>query len=306
MDTVMASATPRGRTIRNVTMIAAVAIVSIVAAMAFIERDSSGGAASGSAPRSWVWAALGDSFASGEGSTQSGGWSDACHRSSTAYADQAADQLRRDGDQVRLTMAACTGATTAALTSSFKGQPPQIDAVGPGTNLVTVTMGGNDAGFVELVAGCILSTRNCPPGDWSQRLTALDASLASMVEAILDDGDLVAGARIVLVGYPQLLPEDRPCPPFSDASRTAGRRIIADIDATIAAVAARFGNRGVEMLDPTTSKRWVGHEACPAAGKAAFVNPLSFSLASGTPLHPNEAGHGAYAADLVALLRSGS
>ncbi|MGD9792395.1 MAG: SGNH/GDSL hydrolase family protein [Acidimicrobiia bacterium] len=271
----------------------------IVAGVVFVGRGSSEGTSSG--PRTLVWAALGDSFASGEGAEPAEGWTDSCHRTSTAYPDQATELLRKRGVEVQLTTVACSGATTTALTSSFKGQPPQLDAIVEGTNLVTVTMGGNDAGFVELVAGCILSPRSCPPPDWAQRLSALDVALSALVDAITDNSRLAPGARVMLIGYPQILPGERTCAPFSDVGRAGGRQIVADINAIIASVAARHRDRGVEVLDPNTSKRWEGHEACPTVGEAAYVNPLSFA-AGGAPLHPNVSGHAAYAADLVSLI----
>ena len=50
----------------------------------------------------------------------------------------------------------CSGATTAHILKRWGGLPPQIDAVTPAARLVTVTIGGNDVGYVGglMAASC--------------------------------------------------------------------------------------------------------------------------------------------------------
>src|SRR5690242_10339886 len=53
----------------------------------------------------------------------------------------------------------CSGATTANMTQpqnvEFGPNPPQFNALGPDTSLVSLSIGGNDIGFSEVAQGCI-------------------------------------------------------------------------------------------------------------------------------------------------------
>jgi hypothetical protein len=104
------------------------------------------------------YVALGDSYSAGEGlypylagTDVAGG--DQCHRSQDAYGPL----LDADRNLGTLTFAACSGAVTAWLSAPNprNGEPAQFDSLNAATTTVTLTIGGNDAGFVEVLKACI-------------------------------------------------------------------------------------------------------------------------------------------------------
>src|SRR5688572_3207130 len=100
-------------------------------------------AAAAAAPVDYV--ALGDSYSAGTGAT---GASGSCTRSPRGY-----PQLWVNRHEVSsFAYVACGGATTDDVRAS------QVSALGTGTDLVTVTIGGNDAGFATGAISCVLGS----------------------------------------------------------------------------------------------------------------------------------------------------
>jgi len=117
--------------------------------------------------------AMGDSYSSGEGAIDSSGnvtfdtgtatSSDKCHRSAPAYAHQLQAALKVSDFK----FVACSGALLADFVAKvgLAGQwteGPQLDAIAaanktnPGTGLVTLSVGGNDAGFPQIMSHCVI------------------------------------------------------------------------------------------------------------------------------------------------------
>jgi hypothetical protein len=95
---------------------------------------------------------MGDSYSAGSGILPPALGSDLrCARSSRSWAHD----IARTHDY-RLTDVSCGGATTADYTGSqYPGVRPQLDALSPATQLVTMTIGGNDNGvFAGVLADC--------------------------------------------------------------------------------------------------------------------------------------------------------
>ncbi len=140
-----------------------------------------------SASASGAYVALGDSYSSGAGAGGSG----ACVRSRRAYAYR----LGRPVTSFR----ACAGATTDDVLSRQLGGFPA------GTRLVTITIGGNDAGFVDVIESCLHDT----PGACSTRVgraerfvrSSLTARLRRVYDAIRERAP---SATVVVAGYPRL------------------------------------------------------------------------------------------------------
>jgi lysophospholipase L1-like esterase len=114
------------------------------------------------------YAALGDSYSSGEGVRPYQGpgdtWLSGCHRSTRAYAQQvrvpgSAEPVAQRADAV-FDFIACSGAVTDNLRAAGEGQhgePPQLaaaNAIDASRDLVTLSIGGNDAYFARIVAFC--------------------------------------------------------------------------------------------------------------------------------------------------------
>jgi alpha-tubulin suppressor-like RCC1 family protein len=105
------------------------------------------------------YAALGDSFSSGEGTPPFIAETDQpgvnmCHRSSAGYPYKVVL-----GSGHRLQHEACSGAVAADLVndsfSGYRGEYAQLNALAEQARLVTLTIGGNDVGFGPVVSVCV-------------------------------------------------------------------------------------------------------------------------------------------------------
>lgn len=249
-------------------------------------------------PRGSHYVALGSSFASGPGIAPptSGG---RCMRSSRNYAALLARALK-----LVLVDASCSGARTDHVLGSWGEIPAQIDALSADTRLVTVTIGGNDVGYIgsligascQVVAGAAGKAVSCPPtlapseADWDR----LESNLGRIAEAVRARAP---AARLIFLQYPRVLPDGGegcaalPLPPGqAEASRAIAARL-ADITARAAAAA----NAGLVAMD-TLSR---GHDVCSAQPWIGGFGPIS---AGYIPYHPNLAGMTAQADELARAL----
>ena len=155
-----------------------------------------------------TYVALGSSFAAGPGirpiTHRRAG------RSARNYAHQVAETL-----SLHLVDVTCSGATTADVLRSWRGrQPPQIDAVTPDAKLVTITVGGNDIGYIgSLVRGSLLSRFRFLPRAWrhvdySVQKQHYDTLIDSLVNVVRAVRSRAPGARILLVDYLTVLGTD--------------------------------------------------------------------------------------------------
>jgi lysophospholipase L1-like esterase len=170
------------------------------------------------------YVAMGDSYSSGEGATEqylgtSG--NTGCHRAAGAYSQALQrDFTFRDGSN----FVACSGATTDGVLNGWHGEGSQIGALSPRTTLVTLSVGGNDVHFADVMTNCVLDTHFSPgdlwPGSAPQpdRCQAQRAQIENNINALFG-GDpskyeqfleaihqRAPNARILVVGYPHLFP----------------------------------------------------------------------------------------------------
>ena len=202
--------------------------VVATAAAVLVLAPAATAAAQDVAPASY--AALGDSFASGEGATPdmylpgtsfpdpatAGRSSIGCHRSSTSWAFKAQVRLGSPA----LTFVACSGANIADLTAPNdqfatvgEVEPPQIDAVTSATTVATLSVGGNDAALEQVLRECVYRPEDTGgagcrrAGSHARRIAAaglrgLGARLADAYVAIA--ARMAPGGRLLVVGYPRL------------------------------------------------------------------------------------------------------
>lgn len=196
-----------------------------------------------------------------------------------------------------------SGATTAhVLAEPQRGAPPQIDALDGSEALVTVTIGGNDAGyFAFLFAACVPAYLRSVPvlgGILRDRLDvgARDDALVEAGAALRTVGREVRAraprARVMFVDYLTLLPPPGdPAPPMSADHAAAGRRIGATLERLTADAAEVTGCELVRAAEvsrahhPWSADPWTSRYGVPWPGRVA-------------PLHPNATGMRAVA-DLV-------
>lgn len=173
------------------------------------------------------YAALGDSYASGEGANGHGTYlpgsvTDRCHRAPHAFAMGLRAQFAFKGTNPRFV--ACSGATTTDLADGAKGEPPQLAALGPRTTTVTLTVGGNDLHFVDVIKTCLtdlhLSLKFWDPPKQDQchaKGPAIDADMTRLFGHPPDPSRYqrtleaiharAPNARILVSGYPRLFPD---------------------------------------------------------------------------------------------------
>lgn len=290
------------------------------------------------------YVALGDSYSSGEGVTPfgSGQLDVACHRSGQAYARLLESSTTVDIATLRFS--ACTGATTADVVrpegSTANGQalpgrtrnPLQIDSVTSDTDLVTLTLGGNDLGFADIVPFCAMTRclRNHYPNDQSttllpdwidQQRPRVVAAVGDVLDAILDQAD--PPPTVVLAGYPELFAPDpgARCPEsylFERAERVAINEAIDDFNAALQQVASVEG----AQFAPVTPA-FNGYRVCERGSaseeyltgiEVAFSQIFRGDLGFGwdgvhvpppvgqASFHPTAAGQRAYASAIEATL----
>lgn len=224
--------------------------------------------------------ALGDSYSAGVGNQDSQGID--CGRSPTAW-----PILARAAWEPATELIACSGATTREVSL----QVGQLPWRGPDRSLITLTVGGNDAGFADELRNCFGLT-SC---------TGREAMLADRIDGLYNRLRLLfrdirfraPGADIFVAGYPGLIAPGSPCPPvlnvlFDDAERAMIGRLGNRLNLVIEAAAS---NAGVTAFTTHVTTRFNGHGACSAEPWINFVS-LTYPASS---FHPNEGGNLTYA-----------
>ncbi|WEP00943.2 SGNH/GDSL hydrolase family protein (plasmid) [Streptomyces sp. FXJ1.172] len=202
-----------------------------------------------------------------------------------------------------LTDVSCSGATTADMTVTRNGVSPQLDALGRGTDLVTVTIGGNDIGFSTVLGTCVqLMSTDAPgapcrshfAGTGTDQVSDAIVRTAPKVATVLRDIHRRAPhARVVLVGYPDLFPEDGVGCTSKSVPLAAGdfawlRDKEKELNGMLARQARHNRAQYVNTYTPT-----VGHDLCRPTGERWIETFAPQTPAA--PVHPNATGEGAMA-----------
>jgi lysophospholipase L1-like esterase len=266
-------------------------VVALTGAGAGPASASPGGA------RHLDYVALGDSYASAPVVPDQ---VDAnCRRSDHNYPSLVAAYQR-----ARLTDVTCSGATTAEMTGPQGTAPAQFDALDRGTDLVTVSIGGNDAGFSTVLGACARLTSSDPAGSpcrayftsgGSDRLQeTIEQTAPKVAQVIRGVRHRAPHARILVVGYPDLFPDSgvgctSSSVPFAEGDFAYLRDTEKELNAMLAEVASRGGAGYVDTYTPT-----IGHDLCRPTGQRWLETLTPDTPAA--PLHPNAQGEQAMAA----------
>ena len=191
-----------------------------------------------------------------------------------------------------------SGATTAnVLTDRQHGEPPQVDALDGSEVLVTVTIGGNDVGYVPLLmaAGLPRAARSVPlVGDALKDLldpTLRDRALVEVGGSLKRVGRTIRErapkAQVLFVDYLTLLPPaGQEASPLSGEDAALGRRVADTLERLTGEAAAETGCGWVRAADASRA-----HHAWSAEPWTTRPSLLGlFRLDRPKPLHPNAAG----------------
>ncbi|MFE0513064.1 SGNH/GDSL hydrolase family protein [Streptomyces sp. NPDC058964] len=218
------------------------------------------------------YVALGDSYSSGVGAGSYISSSGSCSRSTKAYpylwnAAHAPSSFA---------FTACSGATTDDVLAN------QLGSLGSATGLVSITIGGNDAGFADVMTTCVLSSDS---GCLSRINTAkayVDSTLPGKLDNVYNAISTRApSARVVVLGYPRFYMLGTTCLGLSETKRAA---INGAADYLDAAIAKRAADHGFTFGDVRST--FAGHEICSGSSWLHSLNWLNV----GESYHPTAAG----------------
>ena len=244
-------------------------------------------AAQGATSSSYV--ALGDSYSSGTGTRAYLSDGTSCQRSVYAY-----PSLISSARGYALNFRACSGATTADVRST------QLSALTASTGYVTISVGGNDANFTNVLTTCAMPgwASNCNGAiDGAQRTisSTLPAALTSLYASIRSHAP---SAKVVVVGYPRIF-NGEDCNLLTWFSPSEESRLNQTADQLNARLSAAASAAGFRFANPTS--RFVGHAVCDSP---EWLNGLSNPV--GESYHPNRTGHASGYTPLVSPSLTGA
>ncbi len=237
--------------------------------------------------------------------------------------------------------ASCGSATTDDFAHPQSGlptggtNPPQFARLTPTTDLVTVGIGGNDAGIASAGIDCLnlLPFENPLPTDqvplpelpipfiggafpplggckkkftkngYDQLSRNIREAQPKVVRALKAIHHLSPNARILLVDYMSVIP-DHGCYPLVPATDKDMNYIKAKFDQLNAMLVRAARRGGAELV--RTHRLTVGHDLCQGP-RVRYAETLGLSVndaAVGVPAHPNAAGARAQAASVLQYLDS--
>lgn len=252
-----------------------------------------------------AYVALGDSYTASPLTGAPAGPPPGCLRSANNYPHLVAERTA-----AQLTDVSCSGARTRDFAAPQPVQggenPPQYDALGAGTQLVTVGIGGNDIGFSEIVQACVSPTPFGTPcrdrytqGPHDELAARID-DLGDRLDDVLDEVHRRApDARVLLVGYPSVLPAQGPgcypVVPYTPGDVEYLRGVLDQLNGEIADAAADGDATYVDTRTPT-----LGHDVCALPGER-WIEGL-VPTAPAAPVHPNALGSAAMSRAVLATL----
>jgi lysophospholipase L1-like esterase len=241
------------------------------------------------------YVALGDSYAAGIGAPPYVSSSDGCLQSNKGY-PALLDPKGRIDLQANAT---CPGATTTYVRENL---PSELNE---DTRLVTLTVGANDLGLLQVLAACTGAgtATQCQAAIQSALLLlpatcGAESELATRLESLYAAVDAAApNALIVVTGYPylfELLPTD---PDLAIKTQINAATTLLNCAIENAVIDAQADGVNIVYVDVTA--QFEGH------GIGTLDDPFINGLSAGLPeaFHPNTAGYRAYAKAISAAIR---
>jgi lysophospholipase L1-like esterase len=286
-------------------LLASVAVVSAAAITALTLVTNSSVALAADPPLNYV--ALGDSYSAASGVLPVDPAAPLlCLRSSRNYPHVIAAETGAS-----LVDVTCGAAETKHFTTAqYPGVAPQVDALGADTDLVTMTIGGNDSGvFIGAILACgaagVVTLGHGSPCatlygsrfEDTIRTTTYPALVAGLqaVQARAPQAD------VAILGYPWILPPTGGC--FAKMPVARGdvpylRSLQATLNDAVRRAAAATGATYVDLNEVSE-----GHDACQAPG-VRWIEPV-LQTTNPVVVHPNALGEANLAARAMTVLGLG-
>lgn len=236
-----------------------------------------------------AYVALGDSYASGTGTRSYLSDGTSCQRSAYAY-----PSLIAAARGYSLNFRACSGARIPDVTTN------QLGALSATTSYVSISVGGNDAGFADVLTECAQPgwMSNCSGAiDTAQSYinNTLPGKLSTLYASIRSKAP---NAKVVVVGYPRIF-NGEDCNAGTWFSPSEESRLNATADLLNSKTSAQASAKGFSFANPTS--RFVGHAVCDdVEWLNGLSNPVSESY------HPNKPGHSSGYTPTVSPLLTGA
>src|SRR6185312_6877215 len=182
----MLQSTPAGTTTEGDQMRKRSRAIGVVAVLVGVLAPASVAAAS-------QYVDLGDSYASGVGTRVFYSESGSCKRSPEAYGPKIAA-----AKGYTLSFQACSGAKTSNVIET------QLGTLSGSTALVSISIGGNDAGFSNVILNCALYYFTCG-GAISEANSFIANKLGGLLDTTYNNiRSRASTAHVVVLGYPHL------------------------------------------------------------------------------------------------------
>ncbi|MFI9821896.1 SGNH/GDSL hydrolase family protein [Streptomyces sp. NPDC052013] len=218
------------------------------------------------------YVALGDSYSSGVGAGSYISASGDCKRSTKAYPYLwAAANSPSSFD-----FTACAGARTGDVLSG------QLGPLSTATGLVSLSVGGNDAGFADVMTTCVLQSDSTCLSRIATAKAYVDSTLPGLLDQVYSAiRSKAPNAKVVVLGYPRFYQLGTTCVGLSETKRKA---INEGADHLDNAIAQRARAHGFTFGDVRPA--FIGHELCSGNSWLHSVNWLNI----GESYHPKAAG----------------
>ena len=238
------------------------------------------------------WTAMGDSYASGVGAgPQPADDTNRCFRFPNAY--PVVVQAGLTPVPSKFNNVACSGNTFDQIKNKELLDKPQNDgsngirpAWGEAPEFVTITMGGNDIGILNLIATCILSFKlwglDCPGviqyGHDTINSQKFKDDLTGLIQAVVDKGrgtSVGEGFKVFVVGYAQFFNQETtqcnnvdfkpvwnplPAQKLTIERRTAMNELALALNKALSDAVSGFKDKGVYWVDYDSD--FDGHRFC--------------------------------------------
>ncbi|MFE9727105.1 SGNH/GDSL hydrolase family protein [Streptomyces sp. NPDC005794] len=219
------------------------------------------------------YVALGDSYSSGVGAGSYDSASGDCKRSTRAYPVL----WKAANSPASFAFTACSGARTGDVTAG------QLGPLNSATDLVSISIGGNDAGFADVMTTCVLQSEATCLSRIATARAYVDSTLPGKLDSVYGAISAKApAAHVVVLGYPRFYKLSGSCVAgLSEKERSA---INGAADYLNAATAKRAADHGFTFGDVAST--FTGHEICSGSAWLHSVNWLNI----GESYHPTAAG----------------